>query len=148
MNFLEKQQIIQLAATHCQANGARLTPIRQQVLEIVLDYTGVVKAYDVLADLQRIRGNAAPPTVYRALDFLVEMQILHRAESLNGFVFCKHFCKAHISVMLSCRQCGAVEEYPAEKLMRQIGDFCQQQGFSLEDKPFVFSGICRQCASA
>lgn len=137
--------IIEAAEKYCAARGAKLTEIRRQVLELVLRYPDVIKAYDVLADLQRIRSNAAPPTVYRALDFLVEMGILHRTESLNGFVFCPHFADEHSAVILSCRACGHVEETHAEAQFQQLRAFCKAQDFELGTEALVLSGLCREC---
>ena len=72
MTPLSSEEFLLIAQQHCAARGARLTELRQQVLGLVLARGGVVKAYQVLTDLQAARGPAAPPTVYRALDFLVE----------------------------------------------------------------------------
>lgn len=140
--------IIAEAEKYCAARGAKLTEIRRQVLELVLRYPDVIKAYDVLADLQRIRSNAAPPTVYRALDFLVEMGILHRTESLNGFVFCPHFANEHSAIILSCRVCGRTEESRAETQMQQLRAFCKAQDFEMGKDALVLSGYCQNCLNA
>lgn len=140
-----RMSIIAEAEKYCAARGAKLTEIRRQVLELVLQYPDVIKAYDVLADLQRIRSNAAPPTVYRALDFLVEMGILHRTESLNGFVFCPHFADEHCAIILSCRTCGRIEETRAEAQMQQLRAFCKAQDFELGTEALVLTGYCREC---
>ena len=95
---MNKRQIATTIAhveQYCIKRGVRLTLIRRQILELVLAYPNIVKAYEVLEDLKKLRGNAAPPTVYRALDFFVDIGVLHRAESLNGFVFCNHFDQRH-----------------------------------------------------
>ncbi|HXD37644.1 MAG TPA: transcriptional repressor, partial [Rhodanobacter sp.] len=55
-----------------QARGLRLTPLRKEVLELIASEHKPIKAYDLLALLREKHGNAAPPTVYRALDFLLE----------------------------------------------------------------------------
>ena len=141
----EKDDLLGAAETHCKILGARLTEIRRKVLELVLEYPDVVKAYDVLNDLQSIRRNAAPPTVYRALAFLVEVGILHRMESLNGFVFCPQFRHPHISVIINCERCGHIEEIAAEKPVAYLIDFCKKSGFTLAQKPIALSGICIKC---
>lgn len=145
MNRAYKEELLAAAERHCSRRGLRLTPVRREVLELVLDYPDVVKAYDVLSDLQRLRGNAAPPTVYRALDFLVEVGILHRAESLNGFVFCDHFADEHTSVILNCTTCGRTEELPADEPVNTLLRYCHERGFDISPEPFVLSGQCRDC---
>ena len=141
----EKHDVLDAAETHCRALGVRLTEIRRQVLELVLEYPDVVKAYDLLGDLQRIRHNAAPPTVYRALEFLVEAGILHRMESRNGFVFCPQFRRSHTSVIVNCARCGHTREIAAEKPVSCLLDFCSENGFSLASEPIVLTGLCAGC---
>lgn len=142
----EIEAIMNEAREHCVKRGARLTPIREQVLELVLLSPDVVKAYDVLTELQKVRGGqAAPPTVYRALDFLVDMGILHRTESLNGFVFCPDFTHEHVSVITNCRDCGKTEEVPAEQPMAELLHFCAEKGFALSHEPIVLAGRCSDC---
>ena len=50
---------------------------------------------------------AAPPTVYRALDFLLENGLVHRISSLNAFVGCSLPGKPHAGQFLLCSGCGA-----------------------------------------
>ena len=65
------------AESLCAAVGARLTPLRKEVLELILNASAPMGAYDLLA---KIKGQAdrpaAPPTVYRTLDFLLEKETL------------------------------------------------------------------------
>ena len=64
-----KQKIIDQA----RLNGAQVTALREQVLDIVLEQEGVIKAYQVLSAMQKASSSpVAPPTAYRALDFWVE----------------------------------------------------------------------------
>ena len=76
------------AADLCSRRGARLTKLRRRVLELVWQGHAAVKAYDLLGALDRGAGAAKPPTVYRALDFLIAHGLVHRLESLNAFVGC------------------------------------------------------------
>lgn len=147
MTPTQKQTVIRSARQHCEKRGARFTVIREQVLEIVLGYSDVVKAYDVLSDLQKIRGHAAPPTVYRALDFLADIGILHRTESLNGYVFCPDFTSEHVSIITNCRDCGRTEEVPADQQVADLLNFCSSRGFRLSHEPVVLPGVCADCQS-
>ena len=72
----------------CARRGARLTRLRRRVLELVWQGHAAVKAYDLLAELDRKDATAKPPTVYRALDFLMAHGLVHRLESLNSYVGC------------------------------------------------------------
>ena len=74
----------------CQERGLRLTPIRARVLELIAAESKPVKAYDLLDRLKDEHGSAAPPTIYRALDFLMANGFVHKLESVNAFVACHH----------------------------------------------------------
>ncbi|NIN34158.1 MAG: transcriptional repressor, partial [Gammaproteobacteria bacterium] len=66
----------------------RLTPLRRRVLQLVWRSHEPVKAYDLLQILQSEKKGAAPPTIYRALDFLQEQGFVHKLESLNAYIGC------------------------------------------------------------
>lgn len=143
---MNNAQFLQSAAEHCLKNGANLTDLRRQVLDLVLAHDGVVKAYQILSDLQQARGSAAPPTVYRALEFLVEQGILHRVEALNGYVVCRHLDCAHPSVILTCRDCGKVDEMAADESFMTLRQLCAGHGFEMDEQQLLLNGRCVQCS--
>src|SRR5918995_5952602 len=96
------------AAALCARRGARLTELRRRVLELVWQGHAAVKAYDVLDRLGRKAGSAKPPTVYRALDFLIAHGLVHRLESLNAYVGCPMPDASHEGQFLICGACGGV----------------------------------------
>ena len=84
------------AESLCTKSGVRLTDLRRRVLELVWQSHKPLGAYDILAVLSEQDGRrAAPPTVYRALDFLLENGLVHRIASLNAFIGCNHPGHAH-----------------------------------------------------
>jgi len=56
----------------CQQRGLRLTPIRANALRLIADAERPLKAYELLDLMKATHDAAAPPTVYRALEFLLE----------------------------------------------------------------------------
>ena len=89
----------------------------------------------------------APPTVYRALDFLIEHGFLHRIESRNAFAPCAHFGHAHQGVMLNCETCGRSVEIEDEAVARR--STARRTG-RLRAKAGVIevAGQCGDCAHA
>ena len=65
----------------CTLRGAQLTPVRRTVLELILRAEEPAKAYVLLAKLEHEHGGLAPPTVYRALDFLLAHRLIHKVET-------------------------------------------------------------------
>ena len=94
------------------ALGARLTPQRRAVLEALIEAGGPCGAYDLIERLRARTGRApAPIVVYRALDFLRELGLIHRLETLNALLACPHRHEsAERVVFLICETCRRVEE--------------------------------------
>src|SRR5512146_813437 len=102
--------IVRVVERECTSRSLRLTPLRREVLELVAKARKPVKAYDLLESLRDSHPGAAPPTVYRALDLLLEHGFIHKLESINAYVFCQHPGEAHQVPFLICDVCeGATE---------------------------------------
>ena len=86
------QGLLDRAETVCEHRGAKLTELRRHVLALVLDSASPIGAYDLLDRLRQARRGGAPPTVYRALDFLLEQGLIHKVERLSAFVGCVAGC--------------------------------------------------------
>ena len=142
---MDKAGFIAAADLQCQQQGVKLTALRRQVLELVLAHEGVVKAYQVLADLQRERGIAAPPTVSRALDFLVEAGLLHKVDALNGYIVCRHVGCCHEGLILVCSACGDVSEVDASPALDVLREQALLQGFAIRQQNLLLTGLCQAC---
>jgi Fur family zinc uptake transcriptional regulator len=129
----------------CARRGARLTDLRRRVLELVWRQHGPVGAYDVLAMLGQGGQRAAPPTVYRALDFLVTNGLVHRIETQNAFVGCGEPRTRHTGQFLICRVCRAVGELADPTIARLVADRARRLGFDAETQTIEIHGLCPEC---
>lgn len=136
------------AETRCAAAGESLTPIRRRVLELLLDQSGPAKAYDLLAHLGEGVGAAKPPTIYRALEFLVRMGLAHRVESLNAFVACEVGACARSTMFLICEQCGGAQEFDAGHALVDLAEAAARDGFEIRRTTIEAQGLCAQCRAA
>lgn len=139
------EHALQEARELCRRAGTRLTPIREQVLQLVWQSHKPLGAYDLLAELGGKGRPAAPPTVYRALDFLQGMGLVHRIASLNAFIGCPHPDQPHSGLFLICQDCRIVLELPAPEVDQAIRRTAEQQGFQLERMAVEVSGQCPRC---
>lgn len=134
----------------CHARGVRLTPIRAYVLRLIAEAGQPVKAYDLL-DKVRLGdgpGAAAPPTVYRALDFLIENGFVHKLESINAFVACHHPDAARHSVpFLLCSQCKRAVEMEDVEVVALLEARARALGFKPEMQVLEVHGLCEACAA-
>lgn len=133
------------ASLRCERRGARLTPTRRRVLELLLESHAALGAYDILSRL-KVEGIASQPTiVYRALDFLVALGLAHRIEKLNAYVGCVHPGGAHAPAFLICRNCGLVAEMPAAEVADSLAATAGRMGFALEHAVVEAEGECPAC---
>jgi Fur family zinc uptake transcriptional regulator len=134
------------ARSICQRRNARLTATRERVLELIWQSHRPLGAYDVLAMLARDGHNAAPPTVYRALDFLQQYGLVHRIASLNAFIGCTHAGTHHQGMFLICQTCGNVLELSAPAVSDTIGEAAADVDFQADSVTVEVSGVCPRCA--
>lgn len=133
------------ARTLCDERGTQLTPLREKVLQIVWKSHKPVGAYDVLDELARSHKAARPPTVYRALDFLMGEGLIHKIESLNAYLGCIEAGAPHTGQFLICRNCGATEEIVDPKLDTALEAAAARAHFKAERKIVEISGLCARC---
>lgn len=129
----------------CQSRNARLTPVRRRVLELIWESHKPLGAYDLLGVLAREGHNAAPPTVYRALDFLQQYGLVHRIASLNAFVGCNHAREHHTGMFLICQGCRNVHELASDDVARAVAGACQARDFVPDETTIEVAGLCARC---
>lgn len=138
-------QAIRRAQRICRQRGARLTELRQRVLELIWQSHRPRGAYDLMEELGREGRNSAPPTVYRALEFLQEQGLVHRIASLNAFIGCAHPDEPHLGGFLICRDCGLTLELDLQALRRDMDTEAGSHGFELDRVLVEASGLCPAC---
>lgn len=134
------------AAAICAARGAQLTPLRRQVLKLVLAARQPVGAYALLERLKTTRGPAAPPTIYRALDFLLEQGLVHKLERLNAFTGCVAVGHAHAHQFLICARCGQATELHDAEAEQALERAARHAGFRPARMTVEIDGVCAACA--
>lgn len=139
------EHVIEEIEQRCAKDSLRLTPTRRRVLELVLAADGPVKAYELLDQLKAEQPSAAPPTVYRALEFLLEHHFIHRLETLNAFVSCFHPEHRHQGRFLICEHCDAVIELPERVATPELEAYATEQGFEPSRQVLEIYGSCRDC---
>lgn len=133
----------------CASNGARLTPLRRRVLELVWNSHKPLGAYELLSRLTDEGHKPAPPTVYRALEFLLEQKLVHRIASRNAFIGCSHPGREHSGYFLLCDACSNAEEITADSALGQaVAQAAATADFALRSQTLELTGLCRHCQTA
>ena len=121
-----------------------LTRNQSLVFEALRKAKNPVGAYELLDQL-REHGLRAPLQIYRTLDQLIELRIVHRLESLNAWTLCCDAEHDSTPVFAICNDCGNVKEYFDETLSSNIANISKQSGFVADRSIIEIHGRCDQC---
>jgi len=137
------------AKAACKISGARLTPLRLKVLELIWRSHSPVGAYDLLEMLREERGRVAPTTVYRSLEFLCRQGFVHRLDSLQAFIGCGHptghYGGDHAAHFLICQDCGMALEICDGPLEGAIEGLVGRLDFTIAGETIELRGVCSAC---
>ena len=136
---------LRIAESLCAQRGRRLTPIRRKVLELLLRHGRSLKAYELLDAMRAVHPGAAPPTVYRALDFLMDEGLIHRLDAVNAWTACHDAAGAPHDLLVVCTGCGAVAEVSDPAMSRQLAERVARTGFALATHETEIRALCPQC---
>ena len=125
-----------------------LTRLRADILSILQQANKPMKAYDVLAQLRKIRPNAKPPTVYRVLDFLKNKDVIHEITHQHAYLAChgNSIKNEHpTTLLLICSQCNEVSEEQATTLSKSLLPLAKEYQFKPTVSTIELLGLCQQC---
>lgn len=137
--FLEQAEAL------CDRRNLRFTELRKQVLELVCKAEQPLGAYQLLDELRDSGRSAAPPTVYRALDFLLEQGLVHRLATNNTYLACAHPQRPHAAVFLVCSACGHTREVHTPGVIDELGKLADQFEFAINHASVEVTGLCSRC---
>ncbi len=145
MNNEALSHVLERAEALCHERGVRLTKQRKAVLQLLCVSDKPLRAYELLDHMRGVVKNPAPPTVYRALDFLLDQGLVHKLESLHAYVGCAHPDRPHACQFLICDDCGEVAEIEDRSVAKSLGAAGKAIGFRTKRLIVELRGICAQC---
>jgi len=129
---------------------ARLNEMQSRIHDLLAKANKPLSAYDVI-DALRDHGRVAPPTVYRALQKLIDEGLAHRLETQNAYVACRdkhHACShGHRAGFMICRACGKTVEFGDAEIERLVSAAAARNGFAAERVAIEIQGLCGACVS-
>lgn len=130
----------------CRQKSVKLTPLREDILRVLLSSHKALGAYDIIEALRDRGRRLAPISVYRVIDVLVEAGLVHRLESKNAFFAClAEHDDTRSLVVLICENCARVAEAEATKAWEAIAGLTQANGFQVNSTVLEIQGICADC---
>lgn len=144
-SYKQVEDFLQQAEGLCQERNQRFTELRKQVLLLVCQSEQPIGAYALLDRMKDAGRSAAPPTVYRALDFLQEQGLVHRLASNNTYLACAHPQHQHEAVFLVCKRCGYTRELHTSGVYKAVAAMAEKVDFSVEHASVEVTGLCAGC---
>jgi Fur family zinc uptake transcriptional regulator len=143
----ELTRVLERAEALCRERGVRLTDQRKAVLRLLCISDKPLSAYELLERMRDVVKNPAPPTIYRALDFLLAQGLVHKLESLHAYMGCAHPDHPHAGQFLICDDCGEVAEVEDSIVAMSLKAAGQAIGFHTKQPVIELLGTCAQCTA-
>ena len=139
---------LEQALAACEKAGARLTDARLNAYTELVVQGRALSAYELLALLEkRENRKLAPLSVYRRLDFLTEVGLVHRLASAQAFLACDHPDHPHDALYLVCSTCGHADELESASLSKLLDKAANSRHFTSNRQVVELEGTCENCAS-
>ena len=123
---------------------SKLTRNQSQILSCLRKAKQPLSAYAIL-DKVRIAGISHPPTVYRALNELMQKGMVHRLQSRSAFIACGHgACDGKFAFAI-CQQCEKVVEIPLSDEDQAALLALSPEEILAEQVTLEISGLCEDC---
>ena len=137
---------IEKARTLFAARKQRLTPLREEIYRQVLTSHNSLGAYQIRDQLNKNDRNIAPITIYRILELLCEIGLIHRIESQNTYYAChQNHHGQNSKITLICRACGTIAELLDETIDKAFGQLEKKVDFITENRILEIEGLCPEC---
>ncbi len=139
----------------CTEHGAKLTALREQVLLLIWESHKPLGAYTLMDMLaKQSQRRVAPPTVYRTLEFLLSLGLVHRINSLNAYIGCtspqshqptSQGLNQQANYFFICSECHDTQEIINSALSLEISKAAKELNFSPKQQWLEVTGLCKQC---
>ncbi|NJO55848.1 MAG: transcriptional repressor [Rhodospirillales bacterium] len=118
------------------------------ILELLWEAWPPRRAYELIEALSRRNSRPiAPPTLYRALDFLIRQGLAAKIASRNAYVPRIHPERRQTCVFLLCTA-AVRRELEDPRIERLLGEDATAVGFRISRPVIELEGTCPQCIDA
>ena len=140
---------VALAVSICEGRGERMTAFRRRILELLWAAGRPTGAYELIEAIERRDSRrVGPPTVYRALEFLMAQGLVSRIESLNAYVPCAHPERDHDCLFFICSGCRTSVEIEDPRIGGLLAEDAALLGFVATRRTVEVEGMCARCAES
>ena len=138
---------VAMALSICRSRGVKLTKHRRQILGLLWEHGRPTGAYELIEALKQTNDRPiAPPTVYRALEFLVSQGFATKIESRNAYVPCVHPERRQDCLYFLCSECGESAELADPRVEKLLTENATSLGYELSRRVIEIEGTCTRCS--
>jgi Fur family transcriptional regulator, zinc uptake regulator len=116
----------------------------KSIIEALRTVARPLSAYQLI-DRLRDDGTWAPATMYRSLKHLIADGHVHRLETLNAFVACRHQHHDALAGFAICEGCGCVTEFNEQHVADRLIAWAKRTKFSVQGLTLEIRGRCAAC---
>ena len=117
----------------------------EPVLDLLLSYHRIFSAYDIAETISELGKRVQPIQIYRSLEKLMALGLVHRLSTKNGFIACYEDGECATGQFLICTECESVKEIDSQLLDNEIQGSAQENNFSIASKSIEVLGLCVNC---
>jgi Fur family ferric uptake transcriptional regulator len=127
-------------------SGARAGGARDAVIAHLAAQDCCLSAQEVFDELRAGGRAVGLASVYRVLDQLAEMGLVHRIDLGHGVArFEPAHPGGHHHHHLVCGECGTIETFDDRRLEQAVSRVAGSRGYTLEGHDVVLHGTCNEC---
>lgn len=132
---------------HHHDGDPKLSRNQSEILSCLRKAGEPMSAYAIL-DRVRKAGIAHPPTVYRALNDLMQKGMVHRLQSRSAFIACDHGACDGKAAFAICRACDRVVEISLSNRNQAVLRDLAPDEITPEQVTVEIVGLCESCRPA
>ena len=118
----------------------------QQALNVLKKHNKGLTAYQVLSELQKTR-NVKPMTVYRSLNNLQKMGVVHKSNQSKTYFICHDNGKdKHNPILAVCKKCEKTEEINPIIFSKIFQNLKTKEKYDFSNFELEISTLCKRCA--
>lgn len=137
------------ARTELRRVGARSGGARNTVIDYLATRDCCLSAQELFDGLRTEGRSVGIASVYRVLDQLAELRLVHRVDLADGVVrYEPALPGGEHHHHLVCDECGKVEPFDDAPLERALTRVAGDRGYALEQHDVVLHGACGDCRAA
>lgn len=123
------------------AKGGRFTLIRKHIYQILLTAPHPLGAYEIIDQLNGI-GSQKPPTVYRALTWLMDHGLAAKISFNATYTAIPVGSVVDDLAFVICRECGDTDVLEAPGLSQSLHQRAHERGFGETHMVMEIIGLC------